>query len=478
MYASLLYPVRDLLRWLVLLGAGSLPTYGQPAAQPLTNTRVATQWANLSLAVIRSSPHNSPTYASRSLAYLGIAMYESVVHSNPHYRSLAGQLNGLAHLPGPDTTQRYNWSLVLNTAQGSMLYKLYPHASRQTALRIDSLQRAITTALVATEQTDVAERSIRYAWSLVNALFEWSKTDGGHAGYYRNFDPTYALPTGTGYWVPPVRGQSASRMALHPTWGQNRTFVPANGRLPIPADLPYSADSASAYYREHRAVYRKKASLTRAEKEIAIWWADDPSQTAAPPGHSYNLATLTIQAAQPEVTSTDVTSTEVTSMEAAPTDVVKVAQTYAAVGMAVADAFINCWKCKYRYHRERPSTFITSVIDPAWQPFWPEPPFPAYSSGHATQAAAAATVLTALYGDGFALTDVTHTSRPPEPITGLPYTARRFASFWEMAEECAQSRLYGGIHTNLDNQTGLAQGRAIGRQVNALQWRWLTPERR
>ena len=39
-------------------------------------------------------------------------------------------------------------------------------------------------------------------------------------------------------------------------------------------------------------------------------------------------------------------------------DVLKASETFAAVGMAVADAFINCWKTKYFYHVERPFNFI------------------------------------------------------------------------------------------------------------------------
>ena len=45
----------------------------------------------------------------------------------------------------------------------------------------------------------------------------------------------------------------------------------------------------------------------------------------------------------------------------------------------------------------------TQHIDQRWESFWPDPPFPAFPSGHAIQAAAAATVLTDLYGDNFSL---------------------------------------------------------------------------
>jgi hypothetical protein len=40
-----------------------------------------------------------------------------------------------------------------------------------------------------------------------------------------------------------------------------------------------------------------------------------------------------------------------------------------------------------------------------------------------------------------------------------------------MAEECANSRLYGGIHYPMDNSKGLQLGRAIGDNVNKrLKW--------
>lgn len=414
------------------------------------NSEVAVKWANMSLAVIKSSPNNSPTYSSRSLAYLGITMYECVVHSSPKHQSLAGQLSGLTDLPKPLPKQTYNWPLVLNAGQAFMLYKLYPHAS--LIGRVDSLQTALAGTYAVNEKQDVIERSVMYGWALATAIFEWSKTDGGHEGYSRNFNPDYKFPAGKGNWVTPAEGnrQSPSHFPLHPFWGNNRTFVPANGQLALPALQEYSTLPGSAYYKEHEAVYKKNLALTEEEKAIAVWWSDDPSHTAAPPGHSYNLATTTIKVMKP--------------------DLVKAAETYARVGMAVADAFINCWKCKYKYHRERPSTFVSATIKKDWKPFWPEPPFPAFSSGHSTQAAAAATVLTSQYGKRVQLTDSTHYGHPPDPVTGVRYKPRRFKSFWDMAVECADSRFYGGIHTLIDNKVGLEEGKKIGNNIDALAW--------
>lgn len=113
----------------------------------------------------------------------------------------------------------------------------------------------------------------------------------------------------------------------------------------------------------------------------------------------------------------------------------------------------------------RPITYLQARVDPGWggsQRPLPvvTPPFPEYPSGHSVQSAAAAHVLTDLFGDHHAFTDNTHEDR------GLP--ARSFPSFHAAAEEAAISRLYGGIHFRPAIVDGLAQGACIGGAVNRL----------
>jgi PAP2 superfamily len=170
-----------------------------------------------------------------------------------------------------------------------------------------------------------------------------------------------------------------------------------------------------------------------------------------PPGHSYNLANITIKKAKPNL--------------------IVAAQTYAKVGLAVADAFITCWKIKYDCHVERPSSYIRGVLMKSWSSFFPEPAFPAFTSGHATQSAAAATVLTSIYGANFAFTDDTHKGRKADFFPPVDYKPRNFKSFSESAEECAMSRLYGQIHTRQDNNVGLQEGKKVGANINALAWK-------
>jgi len=89
------------------------------------------------------------------------------------------------------------------------------------------------------------------------------------------------------------------------------------------------------------------------------------------------------------------------------------------------------------------------------------PPFPAYTSGHSTFSSSAAAVLAALYGDAYPFT--THGD-----IIALPgLLPRSFDGFSAAAAEAGQSRIYGGIHWQFDNQVGLASGQALGEFVFA-----------
>jgi len=417
---------------------------------------VALRWANATLFAVRNSTGNTPTYISRSLGYMGLAMYESVVWGDSSHRSLSGQLNGLT-LPMPEVGQPYQWLVVLNAAQQTLLKHLYStpgNADARVQTTIDTTASAILAQYAAGLSAETKNRSVQFGRDIAEAIYTWSLTDGGDKGYTRNFEPSFVFPVGTSYWVPPTRGQSTSQYPLHPHWGENRTFVTANAAVPVPAIVPFSTDPSSAYYQLYRDVYDKDKVLTREEREMAAWWGDDPSESVSPPGHSYYLTAIAVRESN--------------------AGLMKAAEAFAKVGLSVADAFINCWKVKYTYFNERPSSYVAKYIDPTFRQFWPEPPFPAFSSGHGTQCAATATVLSDVFGGSFAFTDDLHVGerRYDDPrFLDLTYPARQFGSFWEAANECAYSRFLGGIHTRQDNDVGLAQGTIIGQNVLALPWR-------
>jgi hypothetical protein len=427
----------------------------EPPALSTLSSDIALKWGERTLYTIHFSSFNSPTYSSRSLAYMGVAMYESVVHGDDTHQSLTGQLNG-AVFPTPESGKKYHWPLVLNASQQQLLKLLYPKPENShpyVHAKIDALYDSIKNAESKLIVKDIAERSDAYGKQLGDAIFGWSKTDGGHEGFKRNFDPAFPFPSGNSYWVPPSRGQIVSAYPLHPYWGNNRKFIASNKNLPVPAITAFSTDPNSNYYKMYKAVYDKNKILTQDEMEIAAWWVDDPTEGFAPGGHSYHLASIAIKKSG--------------------ANLMKATETFARTGLAVADAFIHCWKIKYIYFNERPSSYVKKYIDPSWIQFWPEPPFPAFPSGHSTQSAASSTVLTALYGDGFAFTDEVYVGKrryDDAAFLGLRFPARSFTSFKQASDECAYSRFLGGIHTESDNEVGKTEGVKVGQNVNALQW--------
>ncbi|MEM1120376.1 MAG: vanadium-dependent haloperoxidase [Bacteroidota bacterium] len=423
----------------------------EPTIQ-LSEQDIATKWAEMTLHVTQHTPANSPTFASRCLGYIGLTMYESIVHGQDNYQTLAGQLNELEALPLPETDKMYNWELALNAGQAEILRSIYIQTADTNKVKIDSLEQLIFNSVVVNEvEEEVAKRSVDYGKSIAQAIFEWSKTDGGHRGYLKNFDKKLVHPTFKGSWKPPLFAQSFSHHPLHPHWGKNRTFLKENSEVADPQIIPYDTAKTSPYYQEFLAVYEKDKMLTQNEKEMALWWGDDPADTFTPPGHSYYLATIAIKNKQPSL--------------------IKCAETYARTGMAVADAFIKCWKWKYQFFSERPNTFIPQFIDLEWESFWPDPPFPAFPSGHAIQAATTATVLIDLFGNEMAFTDDAHVGRERDEVREVDFIAQEFETFWQVAEETADSRFYGGIHTPQDNSMGLEKGKEIGKNINQLNWR-------
>lgn len=113
------------------------------------------------------------------------------------------------------------------------------------------------------------------------------------------------------------------------------------------------------------------------------------------------------------------------------------ARVQALLAQTLADAFIECWKVKFQYWTARPSMRIPD-LDVSMK----DPPFPSYPSGHAAVSAAAAEVLSVL----------------------VPGNADEWRS---MAQDAADSRLYAGIHFEVDTVEGTKLGEAVGRDFAA-----------
>jgi hypothetical protein len=376
----------------------------------------------------------TPPPASRIYGLAAVTLYEAVVPGSRAHRSLAGQLNALTAVPQPAPHRPYHWPTVANTALAAAIRALLPEASPASREAIDALEQAFATAFQSSVPAAVYARSVAQGQAVAAAVMAWAATDGFAV---LNNCP-YTPPVGPGLWEPTP---PAFAPPLQPCWGQLRPLVlPSSDTCAPPPPPAYSEDPASEFHAFGLEVYTTSVHLTEEQRTIAHYWADNPGTTGTPPGHWIAIVG-------------QLARNEGLSLMAA-------AEGYARVGLAVADAFIGCWHTKYTYNLLRPETYITRLIDPTWLPLLITPGFPSYTSGHATQSGAAATVLTEMFGV-HPFTDTLHQDHHLEPLL----EPRHFGSFDEAAEEAAMSRLYAGIHYRFDNDNGLAQGRCIGHVI-------------
>lgn len=410
------------------------------------DSAVPRAWFDLALTLTRTTPGFTPPVASRAFGYEGLALYEALVPGMPEHRSLAGVLTGFAVMPDPDPDASYHWPSVANAALAEMMRRMYPATWDTNLVAIADLEATFAADFADDVDAPAVAASVAWGRAVAGAVHDYSRTDGGHEGWTRNFPSSYVPPAGPGLWVP----TGPQLVPMQPTWGDNRCFTmpaanPNIGAEPGPPPA-YSEDPASPFRAGAEEVRLAVSSITAAQRAIAEFWADDPGVTATPAGHSISILNRTL-------------ADEGSSLAFA-------AEAYAKLGMAVSDAFVCCWHSKYRYNLVRPITYIRDVIgDAGWNSIVSTPPFPEYTSGHSVQSGAMAAVMTSLFGPDYVFTDRTHDTRMP------PLPARLFPSFDAAAEEAAISRLYGGIHYRAAIERGLVQGKAVGAAVTGLPFR-------
>lgn len=253
--------------------------------------------------------------------------------------------------------------------------------------------------------------------------------------------PPWTGNTTPGQWRPTSNGLPGAL----PHWGTVTPFViPSGSAYRAPAAPALGSDAYRATFDEVRSLGSATSALRTAEQtDIAVFWAANAG-TVTPPG-------MWNQVAQVVATERNQSVSENARM-------------FAMIGASVADAAISAWDTKYAYNVWRPETGIRLAdqdgdpltdADPAWIPLLTTPNHPSYTSGHSTFSSAAAAALAAFVGDdafSFTLTS--------EGIT------RTFSSFSGAAAEAGQSRIYGGIHWQFDNQAGLAAGHDVGVYVS------------
>ncbi len=354
----------------------------------LQEERPSLYWTRTSLDLIVKYQLN-PLRASRVLALLHVATHDALV------RGVRG---------GGD--ERIAW-VAVHRASSLTLADLFP---QEPAERFEA-KGLVAAAVFAESDPDKALLMWAIGGEVAGAAAAQARSDGSDRVWPLDRRP----PPAPGRWrpTPPIN----SFNPLEPLAGEWRPWVLPNGAAVEPPEpVPYDSPT---FWKEVAEVKRAAESLTPAQKAIAETWNLDRG-TVTPAG-VWNLKAADL--------------TQDRNLSAPET-----AQMFAALNVAMMDAFIACWHTKYKWWTVRPISVIRDRYDPEFLSHLITPSFPSYVSGHASASGAAEVVLARFF---------------PEKADWLR----------AQAEEAALSRLLGGIHYRSDNDAGLALGREVGRRV-------------
>ncbi|MBL7698086.1 MAG: vanadium-dependent haloperoxidase [Chitinophagaceae bacterium] len=382
-----------------------------------------------------------PMIAARNYAYANIAAYECIVAGDSSYHTLSGQMAGLPPMPKPAPNSQLDYrfaALLAFTKVGNAV--TFPEGSMMGYY--DELVEKIEDAGMPSQ---MVANSKAFADSVFSVVMEWSKKDN----YAQTRSASkYTVTDEEGRWVPTPPSYTS---AMESHWMEIRTLAldSAQQFKPIPPPLYSIKDTTAMFYKNLMQVKHEGDTLSDEEKHMADFWDDNPfklnvnghvmfaTKKFSPGGHWMNIVGIACQNSGADFNTT--------------------VYAYTKTAVALFDGFISCWDEKFRSNVVRPETIINKYIDPDWRPYIQTPPFPAYISGHSVISAAAAEVMTDIFGDNFSYRDTS------ESEFGIP--PRSFKSFRDAAWEASMSRMYGGIHYMFDLVEGNKQGREVGQLV-------------
>jgi membrane-associated phospholipid phosphatase len=372
---------------------------------------VVLPWTNLTLDLIRVHTPN-PVRAARALALLHVALSDTLVAT--------GDARAAYPRPGPDVDKAIvplgtavsqassfpSDPAAVAAAASTVLAYLFPNESADalSALADEAATSQLLAGRAFRSDIDAGEAIGRAVGERAVARGKADGADKSWDGSGRLTDPGSWQPTPPGFFQQPAE-------PLAGTW---RPWVLASGDQYRPAPPP--PYQSPAWMAELVAVQEAVARRTPEQEAAVQFWAGGPG-TVTPAG-------LWIEIARDLIVRDGL-------------DAPHAARVLALVSVAMADGFICCWDAKYTYWTARPIT-----ADPELDVLIPTPPFPSYTSGHATASTAAATVLGYLFPDDDSLV-------------------------LERGEEAKQSRLWAGIHFPIDTDMGSLGGGMIGRLVVA-----------
>ncbi|HEY4062548.1 MAG TPA: phosphatase PAP2 family protein [Puia sp.] len=361
-------------------------------------------------------PFTNPPYAARAYAYVSAAQYDALV-ACWHYKTLYNRPapykvdSTIQALAGKSTLPSYpSEGAVLAGVTAEMMKLLFPDEIASLQQKLQQQEQALIASGACTRSDVTAGEAL--GRQVAEAFIARGRADNagaavGTPAIWANF---VTVAQGKSQ-VPWLSLETPARPPMLPVFNKVKGFLCDSATIVSLRPGPPPSTSSVEMTADVEAAYNTIKNPSRDQMKIVQFWADGVG-TYTPPGHWNAIA------AEDFITRNF--------------SEVRWARNLALLNMAEMDAAISCWDIKYFYFNPRPTQ-----MNPKIKTLTGIPNFPSYVSGHSMFSSAAATILGHI----------------------LPDRAQAYAA---MAQEAANSRIYAGIHYQIDCTVGMTVGQNVG----------------
>ncbi|MDQ3042461.1 MAG: vanadium-dependent haloperoxidase [Acidobacteriota bacterium] len=378
---------------------------------------VVFQWNRVLQETVRTPGQQPATiFAVRSFAMMHAAMFDAVNSIDGSYTPY------LTDVPG---TRHASIEAAAAQAARDVLVGLYP---TRTAI----YDAELAASLAGIEETS-KQQGIRVGHIVATHLLVVRANDGWNVT-----PPPYVLPLTPGNWQP-VAPATAAGFTQYP--GVTPFAIISNTQFAPAAPPTLTSDIYTRDFNEVKKIgSATSATRTADQTKVAQLWANVNTPTIAT--FVWNNVARTVAISRNNTTAEN-------------------ARLFALLNIALHDALQTTMTSKFHYGLWRQVTAIRradedgnpdTAPDVNWTSLLTNPPYPSYA-GNMASYTSQSTILALVFG------------RDDIPFQhtwdGAGGATRSYVGFTAMADEQANSRIYGGIHFRFDNVAGQSAGRNV-----------------
>ena len=289
-----------------------------------------------------------------------------------------------------------------------------------------------------------AKSAIQVGKAVAAAILAWRQDDG-----WTVTPPAYVLPTFPGLYQPTPPGFVAAGFRQ---FEHTKPFALLTSTQYLPAAPPtVTSERYAADFEEVKSIGSATSSVRTAEQ----------TQTAQ---LFASVTSRTVHWALWNHVARDTARSNAMSL-------IETARLYALLNVSIHDGLQSSHTGKFIYGMWRPVTAIRradedmnslTIADPSWTPLLGTPTYPSHPGNQACVGASAARALALAHGtDDVAFTAVWQGN------TGNPDVSRPYSRFSQLAEDQANSRIYGGIHFRFESIASQQACPKVAEYVNA-----------